>query len=419
MNVHFHQQDYFPHQWDFLTSKKTINGLVAGFGAGKSHIFLRKTLYNLMTRRNREGKSNGWVIYPTLMLADEIFVEPFKELLEEAGLSYKYNQSNHKFVTPMGNIKIYQLQRPQRIIGAELTYIGFDEFDVESWKNCDIAFKKSLGRMRSSDSPEIYIVTSPEGFKYAHKIFVTDANDDRFVVHGKTTDNTYLPEKYISLLESNYDVNLLKAYRDGEFINLQAGSTYYTFNREKNVKKVKYNPHLPIRIGMDWNVSPLMSVLWQQYKEKPNIRVFDVIELHHSGEGDLLTERMCETIKGKYPDQTYFSYPDATGASRHSSARYSDIGIVKKAGFDVKVLHINPLVVNRVNAVNKALEGNIIIDPSCTALINDLERVTNIPNTREINKKENPELTHASDAFGYSVVWEYPVFKPKLWSVDR
>ena len=128
---------------------------------------------------------------------------------------------------------------------------------------------------------------------------------------------------------------------------------------------------------------------------------------------------MCHTIKGKYPDQQYFAYPDATGASRHSSARYSDIGIVKKAGFDVKVLHINPLVVNRVNAVNKALEGNIIIDPSCTALINDLERVTNIPNTREINKKENPELTHASDAFGYSVVWEYPVIKPKLWSVDR
>ena len=83
------------------------------------------------------------------------------------------------------------------------------------------------------------------------------------------------------------------------------------------------------------------------------------------------------------------------------------------------MLHINPLVVNRVNAVNKALEGNIIIDESCKALINDLERVTNIPNTREINKKENPELTHASDAFGYSVVWEYPVNKPKLWSVDR
>tara|TARA_Y100001938_G_scaffold151183_1_gene247037 strand:+ start:9513 stop:10772 length:1260 start_codon:yes stop_codon:yes gene_type:complete len=419
MNVHFNQDDYFPHQWDFLTSEKTINGLVAGFGSGKTHVFLRKTLYNLLTRRNRNNKSNGWVVYPTLSLAEELFVEPFIELLEETKIAYKYNQSKHLFKTPLGNIKIYQLQKPQRIIGAELTFIGFDEFDVESWKNCDMAFKKAVGRMRGAENPEIYIVTSPEGFKYTHKIFCEDASDDRYLVHGKTTDNTYLPEKYISLLETNYDANLLKAYRDGEFINLQAGSTYYTFDRKKNVGKVKYDPKLPIRIGMDWNVSPLMSVLWQQYHKSPHIRVFDVIELHHAGEGDLLTERMCETIKQKYPNNTYFAYPDATGAARNSSARYSDIGIVKKAGFNVKVLHINPLVVNRVNAVNKALEGNIIIDESCKALINDLERVTNIPNTREINKKENPELTHASDAFGYSVVWEYPVNKPKLWSVDR
>ena len=419
MNVHFNQEDYFPHQWDFLTSEKAINGMVAGFGSGKTHVFLRKTLYNLLTKRNDEGKSNGWVIYPTLSLAEELFVEPFIALLEETNIKYKYNQSKHLFKTPLGNIKIYQLQKPQRIIGAELTFIGFDEFDVESWKNCDLAFKKAIGRMRGTENPEIYIVSTPEGFKYLHKIFVIDKNDDRFLVHGKTTDNTYLPEKYISLLETNYDDNLLKAYRDGEFINIQAENTYYSFDRSSNVKEVKYNPNLPIRIGMDWNVSPLMSVLWQQYKDKPNIRVFDTIELHHSGEGDLLTERMCETIKQKYQNNIYHAYPDATGRARNSSARYSDISLVKKAGFNVKVLHINPLVVNRVNAVNKALEGNIIIDPSCVALINDLERVTNIPNTREINKKENPELTHASDAFGYSVVWEYPAVKPKLWSVDR
>ena len=70
MNVHFNKDDYFPHQWDFLTSEKTINGLVAGFGSGKTHVFLRKTLYNLLTRRNRNNKSNGWVVYPTLSLAD-------------------------------------------------------------------------------------------------------------------------------------------------------------------------------------------------------------------------------------------------------------------------------------------------------------------------------------------------------------
>ena len=420
MKLRLKKSDYFPHQWEFLTSDKTINGLVAGFGAGKTHVFLRKTLVNLFKRTNGTGVSNGWVIYPTLSLAEELFVEPFQELLEEIGLQYKYNQSKHRFTTPAGNIKIYQLQKPQRIIGAELTYIGFDEFDVESWKNCDIAFKKSIGRMRGTNNPEIYIVTSPEGYKYTYRIFVEDDNDDRHLVRGKTTDNTYLPEKYITLLESNYDDNLLKAYRDGEFINLQAGSTYYTWSRATNIGKVKYDRTKPIYIGMDWNVSPLCAILWQKYPDAPNIRIFDEVQLHHAGDGDLLTERMCRVIQDRYPGNIYYTYPDATGAARHSSARHSDIAIVREMkGFQVRVKNINPLVVNRVNAVNKALEGNLIVDESCKAMINDLERVTNIPNTREIDKKVNPELTHMSDALGYSVVWEFPCVKPNLWRVAR
>ena len=83
------------------------------------------------------------------------------------------------------------------------------------------------------------------------------------------------------------------------------------------------------------------------------------------------------------------------------------------------VKHINPLVVNRVNAMNKALQDNMIIDPSCKDLINDLERVVNKQGTREIDKTGDKSLTHLTDALGYSVEWCYPAVKPQLWSVDR
>ena len=158
-------------------------------------------------------------------------------------------------------------------------------------------------------------------------------------------------------------------------------------------------------------------MLWQKHYQKPNIRVFKTYSLSHAGEGDLLTERLCQQIKEEYPNNVYYSYPDATGTARHSSARYSDIDILRKH-FKVRVKHINPLVVNRVNAVNKALQDNLIIDPSCSDLIHDLERTTNKPNTREIDKS-NKELSHLTDALGYSVIWNYPAVKPKLWSVNR
>ena len=418
-NLDLYEEDYFPHQWDFLTSQKPINGLIAGFGSGKTHVFLHKTFCNHISKKNNKGVSKGWIVYPTYDLADDLFVQPFSELLRNKGISFTYNIAKHRFVTSYGTIKLYQLQKPQRIIGAELTYIGFDEFDVESYKNCDIAFKKAIGRMRGAEDCEIYIVSTPEGYHYCHKIFVEDAGDDRFMVHGKTKDNKYLPDSYIKLMESTYDDKLLQAYMNGEFTNLQQGSTYYGFNREKHTGQCQYNPSLPIRIGMDWNVDPLCAVVWQQHYQKPNIRVVNEIALHHAGEGDLLTQRMCDTIKDLYPRSICMAYPDATGSARNSSAQYSDIDIVRRNGIKVNVAHINPRVVNRVNAMNKQLsEDNILIDKSCKMLIGDLEKVTNRQGTRDIDKS-NKNLTHMSDAFGFAITWEYPVIKPSIGVQDR
>ena len=411
------QEDYLPHQWEFLTSKKPIKGLISGYGSGKTYIFIRQIFYNHIMKRNSNGISNGWVIYPTLSLAEELFVEPMREIFERNGINYTYNIAKHKFKTPYGVIKIYQLQKPQRIVGAELTYIGFDEFDVESWKNCDIAFKKAIGRMRGADDCEIAIVSSPEGFHYCHYIFCEQGNDDRHLIHGKTTDNPYLPDSYISLLESNYDETMLQAYRDGQFVNISALSTYYSFERSKNVKECEYDRSLPIRIGLDYNVDPMCAVLGQLYS-KNQVRIFDEVSLSHQGQGDLLTERMCATIKEKYPNSNYIVYPDASGFQRHTSAMYSDIDILKQNGFQVKVRKSNPPVINRVNSVNRMLEGNTLIDPRCKVLIQDLEKVTNKQGTRDIDKS-NKLLSHSSDALGYFLEWEFPIIKPTLGAIER
>ena len=418
-NLNIYKEDYFPHQWEFLTSKKPINGLIAGMGSGKTHVFVHKTFINHITKQNKKGISNGWIVYPTYDLADELFVEPFTDLLNSKGIPYKYNISKHKFTTPYGAIKIYQLQKPQRIIGAELNYIGFDEFDIESYKNCDIAFKKSIGRMRGAEDCEIYIVSTPEGFHYCHKIFVEDASPERHLVHGKTLDNKYLPKSYIHLMEQTYDDKLLKAYMNGEFTNLQQGATYYGFNRQENIKEVKYNKALPIHFGIDWNVDPECCAVFQLYTTKPHIRVIKEIALHHGGEGDLLTQRMCETIREAFPNNRYIAFPDSTGNARNSSAQYSDIQLLRQNKFIVNVAHTNPRVVNRVNAMNKQFtDKNIIIDPSCKILIGDLEKVTNKEGTREIDKS-NKTLTHMSDALGYAVSWLKPIVKPLIGTADR
>ena len=417
-NLILHKEDYFPHQWEFLTSKKKMNAYVGGVGSGKTYSFLHKTFINHITKKNKEGISNGWIIYPTYALAEEVFIPPFLDILADKGIQYDYNVSKHTIKTAYGNIRIFQMVKPDKIVGVSLSYCGFDEFDISSYKYCEMAWNKALGRMRDSDNCEIYICTTPEGYKYTYTEFVDKMNKNKLLVHGNTKSNVYLPEGYLKLLEENYDKNLLKAYRDGEFVNLQQGSTYHQFNRDSNIREVNYDRSKPVRIGIDWNVDPECAVLFQLYEQQPQIRVFDCISLTHSGSGDLLTERMTYEIKSKYPNSEYIAYPDATGHKRGSSAMFSDIDLLMKAGFKVKAMKTNPRVIDRVNSVNKALDGNLIIDPSCKGLINDLEKVVNKEGTRDIDKS-NQNLTHMSDALGYAVHWEKPIIKPTLGSIKR
>ena len=415
-----HKDNYFPAQWDFLTNKKKarIKAYVGGFGSGKTYSFLTETFINLITKKNRDGKSNGLILYPTYNLADSVFVDPFREMLERNGVAYTYNIASHKFKTMYGNIQIYQTRYPQRIVGSSYTYVGIDELDIENFKTAETTIQKSLGRLRGCDDAILYITTTPEGFGYTWHLMVEEYNDNKLLVHGKTTDNKYLPESYIQSLRDNYDDKLLEAYINGNFINLTQGACYYAFNRNKHTGRYNYNPRLPLHCGFDFNNFPLSTVVCQRQSDG-SLHVIKEIILSHQGDGDLPTQRMCSAVKSAFPNNLYYAYPDATGSSKHSSAMYSDISIIRKNGFNVQVAHINPRVVNRVNSVNNQLaKNNIKIDNSCKSLIKDFEQVVNKENTRDIDKS-NPNLTHMSDAFGYLCNWIYPVTKPSIGVTDR
>ena len=421
--INLTKDKYFPHQWDFLVNKPKarIKALVGGFGSGKTHSLLVNTFLCMVNRKNpRTGKSNGLILYPTYSLADEVFVEPFRNMLDKNGVWYEYNIASHKFKTIFGDLKIYVTNQSHKIVGSSYTYCGVDEIDIEAFNHAERSINKALGRLRGCEDAELYITTTPEGYHFVYDYMVQKASDSKYLVHGKTTDNPYLPKSYIQSLRDNYDENLLKAYLEGQFTNLQRGNTYNGFDRDKNVRECKYDRAKPIHVGWDFNVMPQCVCIIQESPSSPNIQVIDEIALDTDGSGDVLTDRMCRTIKQRYPNAKYFAYPDATGAAKHSSARYSDIEIIRRNGFMVQVRHINPLVINRVNSMNNNLaKGNMIIDPKCTGLIKDLEQVVNKEGTRDIDKTTNKELTHLSDALGYYVDYKHPTIKPVLGTQDR
>lgn len=396
----FKKKHFLKHQWNFINCNEAIKALVAGYGSGKTYAFLFETLKNHINQRHepKNIKSYGWVIYPTFELAEEIFIPQFCQILQNLEIEFKYLSSKKTLSTKYGDIRILSLQNPNRMVGKELGYAGFDEFDVESTKLCTQAYQKVIGRLRACNNPKLYIVTTPEGFKTTYRLFVEEKKGKLF--KAKTTDNPYLPPNYIEQLKKQYSTKLLNQYLNGEFINLNGSAAYYDFDRKSHVSNT-LEPIKEVWIGMDFNVNPMTAVC--AVFEKNKLFVFKEIYLKNSS-----TARMAEQIKTYFGKFEIIICPDMTGIKRSTAASggITDIDILQKAGFRISGSR-NPFVRDRLNTVNACFNQNkIVINPNCKKLIRDLEQVV-LDDYGELDKS-NSELTHISDAFGY-LVWR--VFK--------
>ncbi len=421
MQLELNRKNFLDHQFEFLIAQDPILGLVSGFGGGKTHIFLRKTLVNHIYKiRDSDSLSNGWILYPTLDLANELFVEDFKILLDDLDIDFEYNASLGRFRSKYGSIKIYTLEQPNRMVGANLTYVGIDEFDTVKKAKALECYRKAIGRLRGCKFPQLFLVTTPEGFKATYDIFVEHAKPSQRIIHATTFDNPYLPEGYIKLLQDQYDPKLLQAYLEGKFVNLTSGSVYYSFDREKHVAKEELPliNGIPVNLCFDFNVYPY-SVSWNQQLNKENIRwLGEWVSKSHSN-----TEEACyEIIKILPRDIDVVIYGDASGRSGSANSNVTNYqimdGIFKNYFRTVsyKVPTANPAVKDRINCVNAKLSKNhVIFNSKCVKLIQDFEQVVWNEKGTELDKADI-NRTHSSDAAGYYFNVEFPImdFKKEL-----
>ena len=356
----------------------------------------------------------------------DVLQPTMEEVLKKVGFNYTYKASEYKYKIQwnggFANIIMRSAENWRRWAGLNLAGFGIDEAAL---LKDDSAWKMGISRLRDGDHLTGWTATTPEGFNWVYDWWKDNPKNGYELIQGKTTDNKFLPKEFVESLYENYDEKLIKAYINGEFVNLQYGQAYYMFDRIKNVKKCTYDPSREIRIAVDFNISPMCASVFQLYDSSPNIRVIDEIKLRHNTTGDLMTELLAKEVKRRYPRseyakgdileknklKPYIAYPDPAGTQRRSSAPITDHQILMKEGFKLRVKKAAPRVVDRMNAVNNAFNFTII-DPKCKNLIKDFEQVVLKEGTRDLDKS-NLDLTHFSDGFGYAVDIEFPVKRPK------
>jgi PBSX family phage terminase large subunit len=396
--------DLHPGQLAFVDDTATqIIGISAGYGAGKTRALCAKAV---MLAAANQGFI-GAVMEPTGPLIRDIWQNDFEQFLEAYDIPYTFRASplpEYMLHLPGGDTKILcrSFENWSRIIGLNLAWVLADEIDTVTPSIANKAFPKILGRLRSGNVRQFGAASTPEGFRWMWTTFGSEqAKDrqDRKLIKMRSSDNPHLPPDFIERLEANYDPNLLKAYLEGEFVNLTTGVIYDRFDRTKHViSSLPNTDREPLRIGVDFNVGNMSAIIG--VKLGSSLLVIDEISGAHD------TDALAQQIKARYPDRRIYIYPDASGGNRSTNASQTDIQILESYGMSNQSPRANPPVRDRVAAVQALLENGkgqvrLQVSHTCKRLIECLELQCY---TEKGDPDKDAGHDHMNDALGY-LVW--------------
>lgn len=325
-------------------------------------------------------------------------------------------------------IRLFGLDRPERIFGIKLAGALIDEYDQTKPNVYEAFIRPAL-----SDSMGFcWFVGNPDATKKKLKNIYDDVRINKrhewTAFHYRSIDGGYIPKEEIELAKRDLDPRTFREQYEASFEDI-LGQVYYSFS-EDNVAaldpegfKVEYNPRLPLRLFWDFNVDPFcvgsshFIAKKQDETDYQDIHVVDEMVVRNSN-----TPEMCRLILQKYQNHRagIVIYGDATGAARDTSSSMSDYQIIADAfknvpGFQMKIKTGNPRERDRVNAVNSKLQSydgkrHVFIKPGLKNLARDFMNVIHKEGTTEIDKSDL-SLTHISDGVGYMIDYEFPVIR--------
>jgi len=238
-------------------------------------------------------------------------------------------------------------------------------------------------------------------------------------IPAKITDNPYLPQAYLDNLKNLPTFEYMVFVEGNWDIQLKTGGEFYKcFEIDQHVKKVSYNPLLPLHISWDDNVNPYLPCGIFQINNKELIMIDEISGITPNN----TVKSVCNEIIRKYQghESGMFVYGDATANKQDTKLEngYNFYRLILDYLQQFKprnrVTASNPSVVMRGNFINTVLEKEfggikIIIGENCKTAISDfigLKEAADGTKLKEMatdNKTQvrYQKLGHYSDLFDY------------------
>ncbi|MEE9542266.1 MAG: hypothetical protein V3V95_00600 [Thermodesulfobacteriota bacterium] len=386
--------------------------VAAGRRSGKTELSKRRLVVALPVKK-------PWVDYrcfaaaPTKNQAKRIFWNDLKALIPQQWVRRVY-ETDMCIVTKFSSeIWVLGLDKPQRIEGIPWDGGVLDEYgNMKSgvWtENIRAALSDRLGWC--------WFVGVPEGFNHYKDLadYAQTAGDPDWGFYSWHSADI-LPASEVEAAKRVMDSRTFRQEYEASFEG-SSGRVYYAYSSVLHQdSSVRIDPALPIIVCCDFNVDPCVWELAQTDSRK--VWVFDEVVLKNTS-----TIQMGKELLKRYGthEAGFIIYGDAAGSAR-STAGSSDYILLMDLGFkNQRIKRSNPQVKDRVNAVNSMLENTrneakLFHHPRCGYLRKDFETVEWRGSGADLDKS-NHERTHATDALGYFVEYEFALvanrFDPK------
>jgi phage terminase large subunit len=397
-------------QEEFVFCEQPYPAMVAGLGAGKTQAGIVR---NLLKMLQTPGIDTAYYM-PTYDLIKLRAMPGAQEIISELGLKHTINNSSYTIkIRGYGKMIFRSYDKPSRIVAYEVAHSIVDELDTLPKDKAEKVWRKASERNRQNCGEQNTMgnVTTPDqGFSgFTYEKWVKKAQEGYHLIKAATSSNIYLPEKYIEDIRKNYDPLLAEMYLNGDFVSLAQNKVYHFFDRHKHhTDKVLSDNDKVLSVGLDFNVGGTCATLWVMEAGKP-VAVDEFIS--HD------TQDFIHRInKYRRADRQIIVYPDASGSSRSTNASMTDVQMIKQAGLRVDAPNANPVIRDRINAVNALLshERIMINTHKCPLLCDALE-------SQGYDKKGDPEkynyhpaIDDWTDCAGYYLHRKFPISKPVM-----
>lgn len=397
-------------QGQFMQMPNKFRAYVAGFGSGKTWVGAT----GLITHFAQFPRIDAAYYAPTYKLVKGVFYPTIEEVAHSMGFDTRIKIADSEVHISYGRkhygvIHCRTLDNPENIVGFKSGHALVDELDILTSEKATLAWRKILARMRYNiDGLKngVDVTTTPEGFKFTHDRFVKRGGANYGIIQASTYDNEKnLPHDYIETLKEDYPPQLIEAYLNGQFVNLTSGTVYNCYDRAAHRSTETIRDGEQLFIGMDFNVTKMAATI---YVKRNGGREWHAVDEIVDGYD---TPEMVKTLIERFPNNNITVYPDASGKNRKSvGASSSDIALLQ-GHFAIKARSTNPLVKDRVLAVNSALNKGVLFvnDKRCPTTADNLEQQVYDKNGQP-DKKNGKD--HQNDATGYPIAYEMPVRKP-------